>query len=136
MENITIFREKYKYKIIKKNQIIIYMSKKFLVKYYEWENDGQALFQDSYFYQQEIYQKFTISDVKEFVKGKRYEIHEPICTCFLSIWKDADKEKNQIGNCLEYNDSTLLNNTIFNESTRNMFVQNWERNVLVEDLIY
>ena len=92
------------------------MSRKFLVQYHEWENDGQAHFQDSYFYHQAIYQAFTIRDVKEFVKRKRYGIHKPVCTCFLRIYKQINKENNQIGECLDYNDSTFLNYTVFNKS--------------------
>ena len=92
------------------------MSRKFLVQYHEWENDGQAHFQDSYFYHQAIYQAFTIRDVKEFVKRKRYEIHKPVCTCFLRIYKQINKENNQIGECFDYNDSTFLNYTVFNKS--------------------
>jgi len=91
------------------------MSRKFYVKYYEWENDGHAHFKDTYYYTQNIFQQFTIRDIKEYVKGERYKIHEPICTCFLSIFKDTDIKNNNIGKCIEYNDSTLLNNTIFNE---------------------
>lgn len=91
------------------------MSRKFYIRYHEWENDGHAHWKKTYYYTQDIFQKFTIRDIKEYVKGERYKIHEPICTCFLSIWKDTDIKKNQISQCIEYNDSIILDKTIFNE---------------------
>lgn len=92
------------------------MSRKFYVRYEEWENDGFGYWKESYYYTQNIFQKFTIRDIKEYVKGERYKIHNPICTCFLSIWRWADDKEETTDQCYEYNDSTLLNNTIFNES--------------------
>ena len=91
------------------------MSRKFYIRYHEWEIDGHAHWKKTYYYTQDIFQKFTIRDIKEYVKGERYKIHEPICTCFLSIWKDTDIKKNQISQCIEYNDSIILDKTIFNE---------------------
>ena len=98
------------------------MSRKYFVEYKEFDNDGFAHLKDSFYYNQEVYQKFTIRDLKEFINEKRYKMREPICTCFLSIWKDTNDEKNPdkktISQCLEYNDSTFLDDTIFNEKVK------------------
>ena len=66
---------------------------------------------------QYILQNLTIRDVKEYVKEQRYKKHKPICSCFLTINKYTDINKKNIGKCWEYNDNTLLNNTIFNDKT-------------------
>ena len=90
--------------------------RKFFIEYVEWESDGKAHCLDSFDYIEYIFQNLTIKDVKEYVKEQRYKKHKPVCSCFLRIWKETDIIKRTISECYEYNDSTFLNNTIFNEN--------------------
>ena len=93
------------------------MNKKFYIEYREWGSDGLAYFYDSYYYNQYIFRRLTIRDVKEFVKEKRYKIHKPVCTCCLEIRKYTYTHKYKyyinFSSCFEYNDSTYLDNTVF-----------------------
>ena len=91
------------------------MVKRFVIEYREWEKDGKAHWCDIYDYEQNYYQSLTLKDVKEFVKEQRYKEHKPICTCFLSIYRASDSG-NYIIECDEYSDSTLLDDTVFNEN--------------------
>ena len=91
------------------------MDRKFYIEYRVWESDGTAHEYDFFSYNQYIFHYLTISDVKEYVKEQRYKKHKPVCSCFLEIWKYSDSTKETISRCYEYNDTTLLNNTIFND---------------------
>ena len=61
--------------------------------------------------------KKNLKDVKEFVKDEYIKKCNPICPCFLKIYKqdDEDKKKNVLSNNDKYKDDTLLDDTIFNE---------------------
>ena len=91
------------------------MNKKFYIEYREWGYDSKAYFVDGYYYEQNVYRRLTIRDVKEFIKEKRYKIHKPVCSCCLEIWKWGNEHK-YIYVCSDYNDSTYLDNTIFSLS--------------------
>ena len=58
----------------------------------------------------------TIQDIKEFVLEESINSNEPVCTCFLEIWKFDHKEgdENIITKC-NYSDSTYLRDTIFSD---------------------
>ena len=58
----------------------------------------------------------TIKDIKEFVLKESINSNEPVCTCFLEIWKFDHKEndENIITKC-NYSDSTYLCDTIFSD---------------------
>jgi hypothetical protein len=91
------------------------MNKKFHIEYREWGNDYKAYLYGDYFYEQNVYRRLTIRDVKEFVKEKRYKIHKPVCTCCLEIMTHT-QNNNYISTCFYYNDSTYLDNTVFSLS--------------------
>ena len=80
----------------------------------EWHKDNSGNWKQLY-YKYFIYKSFfnnsTIKDIKEFVKDECIKINEPICTCFLSIYKTGDD--NFIYET-DYLDSTYLTNTVFN----------------------
>jgi len=67
-------------------------SKKFYIYYREMDKNWKQYRYDSFDYEQKIYQKKTIKDVKEYVKEQRYKKHEPVCTCQLEVWC-FDKKK-------------------------------------------
>ena len=58
----------------------------------------------------------TIKDIKEFVLEESINSNEPVCTCFLEIWKFDHKENDEtiITKC-NYSDSTYLFDTIFSD---------------------
>ena len=58
----------------------------------------------------------TIQDIKEFVREESINSNEPVCTCFLEIYKFDNKEgdENIITKC-NYSDSTYLRDTIFSD---------------------
>ncbi len=58
----------------------------------------------------------TIQDIKEFVLEESINSNEPVCTCFLEIYKFDHKEgdENIITKC-NYSDSTYLRDTIFSD---------------------
>lgn len=58
----------------------------------------------------------TIQDIKEFVLEESINSNEPVCTCFLEIWKFDHKEGDEdiITKC-NYSDSTYLRDTIFSD---------------------
>ena len=91
------------------------MKRKFWIEYREFESDEKAHLYETFYYKQNFYQKFTIKDVKEYVKEQMYKKHKPVCSCFLTI-RRIDYKENIIYECYKYNDSTFLNDTIFNES--------------------
>lgn len=83
------------------------MKKKFKVEYCELDSDGEAHCYGSYYYHQDIFQKLTLRDVKEFVKEQRYKEHKPVCTCYLLIYR-YKKNRDFITECYENFDSTYL----------------------------
>lgn len=58
----------------------------------------------------------TIKDIKEFVLEESINSNEPVCTCFLEIYKFDYKEGDEdiITKC-NYSDSTYLRDTIFSD---------------------
>jgi len=89
------------------------MNREYTIKYREWEKDGKAHCYNTFYYTQYIFQKLTIGDVKQYVQEQKCKIHEPVCKCFLEIWKFS--EDNYLDKCY-YDDSTDLDNTSFNDS--------------------
>ena len=73
--------------------------------------------------------KIRLSDVKEFIKEETIKSYEPICTCFLRIYKDTKQPKNVNQ---EYNDDIFLENTIFNEKNT-IYVGIPQKNALAEN---
>ena len=57
----------------------------------------------------------NLLDIKNFVRNKCMELNDPVCTCFLQIFRWADNRK-YITPCYEYNDNTFLKNTIFDNN--------------------
>ena len=97
------------------------MTKKFNVRYVEWQfdfiqNKTLGYCKDSFYYEQIYPFKKRIRDVKEYIKDRRYKAHKPVCTCCLEIRKFTGE--NEISICYEYNDNTYLDDTIFNEFTQ------------------
>jgi len=91
------------------------MKKTFNIEYYELKPNNIYYKVEDYILYQDIYQKLTIRDVKEYVKEKRYKAHKPVCTCFLSIWILNQPDDDAIHFC-GYDDSIFLDNTVFNEN--------------------
>ena len=94
------------------------MLKKIKVEYREWgwnslKNIKEAFGVDSFLYDQMFFPR-TIRDVKEYLKERRFKEHKPICTCYLEVRKCSDGK--YIIECNEYNDNTLLDDTIFSEN--------------------
>lgn len=62
-------------------------------------------------------EKKTIKDVKNFVQEQSITVlHDPVCTCFLTIWESTDEQKINISFCKDYKDNTPLDATVFNEN--------------------
>ncbi len=99
-------------------------SKKFYIDYREIDKNWKQCRSDFFYYEQKIYQKKTIRDVKEYVKEQRYKKHEPVCTCQLEVWY-FNKETNPKTNL--YNDDTYLDNTIFDEFNKIWVIQRKEK---------
>ena len=88
------------------------MERKYLIHYAEANNDGYSIY-ESYNYKQDIYQNFTLREVKEYVKGQRYKKHKPVCSCFLQIWYYSDFNNKIISLCKVYDDSMHIKNRCF-----------------------
>lgn len=56
----------------------------------------------------------TIKDIKEFVLEESINSNEPVCTCFLEIYKLKEGDEDIITEC-NYSDSTYLRDTIFSD---------------------
>jgi hypothetical protein len=89
------------------------MIRKFKIVYGEWNDDGKAYYENTYYYDQ-LFSKLTIGDIKQYVQEKRCKIHKPVCKCFLSIWKNSENNDNSIDRCY-YSDSTYLDDTNFSD---------------------
>ena len=91
------------------------MKKTFNIEYDEFEPNDIYDNVEDYILYQDIFQKLTIRDVKEYVKEKRYKAHKPVCTCFLEIYIRNQPDDDVIHFC-DYDDSIVLDDTVFNEN--------------------
>jgi putative ribosome biogenesis GTPase RsgA len=99
--------------------------KKYPIELFEWEwyeNDKKEKKQrenklKDFIFEIPLDKKKTLKDVKEFVKDECIKAYDPVCPCFLLIYKqdDEDKKKNVLSINDKYKDDTLLDDTIFNE---------------------
>ena len=99
--------------------------KKYPIELFEWEwyeNDKKEKKQrenklKNFIFEIPLNQKKTLKDVKEFVKDECIKAYDPVCPCFLLIYKqdDEDIKKNILSINDKYKDDTLLDDTIFNE---------------------
>jgi len=100
------------------------MKRKFIIEYLEKDINWKTYRSDNFVLYEDIYQRLTVRDVKEYVKEQRYKKHEPVCTCLLEVW-DCNKALNVLS--IMHTDSTFLDNTIFNESNYIWVIQRKEK---------
>ena len=94
--------------------------KKFKVEFREWYYDKDkkewTKYLGEFMFSQEKGRKNSIKDIKNFITEKSIsELHNPVCSCFLLIYKAGDEAKTFLTKS-DYKDETLLDDTIFNET--------------------
>lgn len=71
-------------------------------------------------FEQNVGEQKTINDLKNWLLWKGFENNQDLCPCFIKIHKyscyDNLKKGEILEECVEYNDNTLLDSTIFNEN--------------------
>ena len=100
--------------------------RRFLITLNEWykkdENDGTDIGHNigKLTFEQKEGEQNTIRDLKNWLLLKGLEDNNDFCPCFLKIHKyshyNNSKGSNVLTECVEYNDDTLLDSTIFNEN--------------------
>ena len=100
--------------------------RRFRITLNEWyekdENDGTDIghYIGKLTFEQKEGEQNTIRDLKNWLLLKGLEDNNDFCPCFLKIHKyshyNNSKGRNVVTECVEYNDDTLLDSTIFNEN--------------------
>lgn len=79
------------------------------------EKEQRGNYLKDFIFEIPLNQKKTLKDVKEFVKDECIKAYDPVCPCFLLIYKQDEENKKIMFLQLMIKDDTLLDNTIFNE---------------------